>query len=127
MNFQDNKAIYLQLADMLVLAILRGDYGDDARLPSVREFAAQAEVNANTAVRAYEWLQQSGIIYTRRGLGYFVSPGARQQVLRARRAEFVGERLPTLFATMRDLSVTMDDVAGAWSAWDAAQHQNAGQ
>ena len=51
MEFQNSKAIYLQLADHLCLAILNGTYPEDERIPSVRDFAASVEVNANTAVR----------------------------------------------------------------------------
>lgn len=113
MEFKERKAIYLQLADLLCLDILRGRYEEDGRIPSVREFAAQMEVNANTAVRAYEWMQTKNIIYTRRGLGYFVSPGAKAAIERMRKDEFIHEHLPELFANMQALGITMEEVVEA--------------
>lgn len=58
MDFKENnKPIYLQLVDKISDDILAGTYADDTRIPSVREFAAQVEVNANTVMRAYDYLQ----------------------------------------------------------------------
>ena len=56
MTFNNDKAIYLQMADRLCDQILAGDYGDDARIPSVREYAVLLQVNTNTAMKAYDQL-----------------------------------------------------------------------
>ena len=87
MNFKDNKAIYLQIADRIGNDILNGHLTVDGKIPSVREMASMIEVNANTVARTYEYLQQSGIIYTKRGLGYFVSPDARSIIVSQRREQ----------------------------------------
>lgn len=60
MNFNENKAIYLQLSDRIMDSILAGQYTPGGRIPSVREFAASVEVNPNTVVRSYEYLEQKG-------------------------------------------------------------------
>ena len=73
MTFNNNKAIYLQMADSVADDILAGRYGPDERIPSVREFAGTIGVNPNTAVKAYEELARDGVIYNRRGLGFFVN------------------------------------------------------
>ena len=78
MNFKDNKAIYLQIADRIGDQILSGALTPEGKVPSVRELAAEIEVNANTVARTYDHLQQNGVIYTKRGLGYFVSPDAQE-------------------------------------------------
>ena len=57
MNFKESKAIYLQIADRICDEILLGQYDEDGRIPSVREYAAVVEVNANTAMRSYDYLQ----------------------------------------------------------------------
>lgn len=114
MNFSNDKAIYLQMAERLCDEILAGTYGDDCRIPSVREYAVLLQVNTNTAVRAYEELAGSGIIYNRRGLGYFVRPGAREKILEARRAEFAAVTLPEMFRSMRLLGIGIDEVTEAW-------------
>ncbi|MBO4892437.1 MAG: GntR family transcriptional regulator [Prevotella sp.] len=114
MTFSNDKAIYLQMVDRLCDEILSGKYHDDDRIPSVREYAVLLEVNTNTAVKAYDELARANIIYNKRGLGYFVTPGAKKQILKARKTEFMKERLPELFRQMRLLDISIDDVAEAY-------------
>lgn len=85
MTFSNDKAIYLQMADRLCDEILAGKYKDDDRIPSVREYAVLLEVNTNTAVKAYDELARANIIYNKRGLGYFVTKGAKRQILKERK------------------------------------------
>ncbi len=114
MMFSSDRPIYLQMADRLCDGILAGTYQDDARIPSVREFAVTFGVNANTAVKAYEELAQKGVIYNRRGLGYFVSPGARKEIQLARRLKFLKETAPELFRQMRLIGLGIGDLVAAW-------------
>ena len=114
MTFSNDKPIYIQMADRLMDEILAGKYQDDDRIPSVREYSVLLEVNTNTAVKAYDELARANIIYNKRGLGYFVTPGAKKQILKARKTEFMKERLPELFRQMRLLDITIDDVANAF-------------
>ena len=114
MTFTNDKAIYIQMADRLCDEILAGKYKDDDRIPSVREYAVMLEVNANTAVKAYDELSRANIIYNKRGLGYFVTPGAKKQILKERKQEFMKQRLPELFRQMQLLDITIDDVAEAY-------------
>jgi len=114
MTFTNDKAIYLQMADRLCDEILAGTYKADDRIPSVREYAVLLEVNTNTAVKAYDELARANIIYNKRGLGYFVTPGARQQILRERKQAFMKERLPELFRQMRLLGIDIGDIVWAW-------------
>ena len=114
MTFSNDKAIYLQMVDRLCDEILSGKYHDDDRIPSVREYSVLLEVNTNTAVKAYDELARANIIYNKRGLGYFVTPGAKKQILKARKTEFMKERLPELFRQMRLLDISIDDVADAF-------------
>ncbi len=87
MIFNNDKPIYLQMADRLSDEILAGTYHDDERISSVREYAVLLQVNTNTAVKAYEELARNEIIYNKRGLGYFVTKGAKQKILRVRKRE----------------------------------------
>lgn len=116
MIFTNDKAIYIQMADRLCDEILAGKYKDDDRIPSVREYAVMLEVNANTAVKAYDELSRANIIYNKRGLGYFVTPGAKKQILKERKQEFMKERLPELFRQMQLLDITIEDVAEAYNS-----------
>ncbi len=114
MTFNNDKAIYIQMADRLCDDILAGTYSDDDRVPSVREYAVSLEVNTNTAVKAYDQLARDGIIYNRRGLGYFVTPGARDSITQARRKAFLDTTLPSLFRDMRLLGIGIDDIVKEW-------------
>ena len=114
MIFTNDKAIYIQMADRLCDEILADKYKDDDRIPSVREYAVLLEVNANTVVKAYDELSRANIIYNKRGLGYFVTPGAKKQILKERKQEFMKQRLPELFRQMQLLDITIDDVAEAY-------------
>ena len=114
MTFSNDKAIYIQMADRLCDEIISGTYQDDTRIPSVREYAVLLQVNTNTAMKAYDQLARDEIIYNKRGLGYFVMPGAKQKIMEARRKEFMEETLPELFRNMRMLGIDIDDVKKAW-------------
>ena len=118
MTFNSDKPIYVQMADRLCDEILAGTYKDDDRIPSVREYAVLLEVNTNTAVKAYDELARANIIYNKRGLGYFVTPGARDEILTSRRRTFLDEQLPELFRQMQLLGLGIEDIVGTW------QHQN---
>ena len=114
MMFTNDKPIFQQMADRLCDEILAGTYKDDDRIPSVREYAVALEVNANTAVKAYELLARDNIIYNRRGMGYFVTAGAREQILQDRRKAFLQKTLPEVFRQMRLLGLGLGDVSQAW-------------
>ena len=114
MTFTNDKPIFQQMADRLEDEILADTYHDDDRIPSVREYAVMLEVNTNTAVKAYEQLARENIIYNKRGMGYFVTPGARQQILKERRQTFLQQKLPELFRQIRLLEIEWNDVNEAW-------------
>ncbi len=110
MEFKNQKAIYLQIADMICNDILAGRYLEDTRLPSVREYATQVEVNVNTVARSFEWLQLHDIVTVRRGLGNYVATGAKREIDAIRREEFFTEQLPELFSTMQTLGISIEEV-----------------
>lgn len=110
MKFNDNKAIYLQLADRICDEILLGNCKEEDRIPSVREYATEVEVNAGTVVKAYDWLCLQDIIFTKRGLGFFVSKGARQAIRKMRRQEFMINMLPQIAHAMHTLDISMDEL-----------------
>ncbi len=97
MIFKDNKAIYLQIAGLICDQVLTGKLETDGKVPSVRETAALVEVNANTVARSYEYLQNQGIIYTKRGLGYFVAPEAEAVIMKLRREQLLHGDVQDLF------------------------------
>lgn len=107
---ESNKAIYIQIADRICNEILDGNYPADARLPSVREYAGDLQVNANTVMRSYDRLQQKGIIYNRRGIGFFVSPEARKKIL-AEKAELLDDtQINEFFDLLYRLEISPDNL-----------------
>ena len=114
MQFKEANPIYVQIAERICDEILVGRYAADARVPSVREYSALLEVNVNTTVKSYDLLSARGILYIRRGMGYFVAPDAVELILAERRRQFRDEYLPDLFHRMRQLGVTMKDVEKAY-------------
>ena len=110
MNFKESKPIYLQIADRIMDEILQDIYPEEARIPSVREYAATVEVNANTVVRSYDYLQTQEIIFNPRGIGYFLSNAAKNAILALRRKVFLDEELPEMFRKIRMLDISMEEI-----------------
>ena len=110
MKFKESKPIYLQIADRICDEILQGKYKEEERIPSVREYASTVEVNANTVVRSFDYLQGQDIIYNKRGLGYFVHTGARERILELRKEVFLRAELPEFFRQIKTLDIPLKDV-----------------
>ena len=110
MEFRKQKPIYLQIAERLMEQVLAGQLVADDRMPSVRDVAASMGVNPNTVMRTFEHLQSEEIIYTRRGVGYFVSPDAKKRILAEQRREFLDEELPLIRQKMQLLGISIDEL-----------------
>ena len=106
MEFNGNKSIYLQICDNICEKILSGELGPDMRIPSVREYGAEIGVNPNTVMRSYEKLTNEGVIYNRRGIGYFISKDAKSIVLETMRKDFMENELPQILKKMALLGIT---------------------
>lgn len=105
MNFNTDKPIYLQIVDVICDRILSGELKGGDRIPSVREYGADIGVNPNTMMRSYEKLTADGIIFNKRGIGYFVADDARDTVLAAQRKEFIEKDVPAILQRMKLLGL----------------------
>ena len=94
------------------------------RVPSVREYAAMVEVNANTVVRSYDYLQGQEIIYNKRGIGYFVSPGARERIIQLRRQSFLQDELPDMFRQIHLLGIPLEEIAAMYETYLSENGEN---
>lgn len=112
MEFNNNKSIYLQICDAICEQILSGELRPDERIPSVREYGADIGVNPNTIMRSYEKLTGDGIIYNKRGIGYFISPDAKDIVLETLRKEFLESELPAIRKRMALLGLDPSSLLG---------------
>jgi Predicted transcriptional regulators len=110
MNFQDNKAIYLQIAERICDEILLGNFKEEERVPSVREYAAVVEVNFNTVMRSFEYLQSMDILYNKRGIGYFVAEKARKKILSLRKKQFLQSEINDFFKQIYMLDIPMKEI-----------------
>lgn len=110
MEFRKQKPIYLQIADRLMEQILAAELKEEDRVPSVRDVAEAMGVNPNTVMRTFEFLQGEEIIYNRRGVGYFVSPDAKQKILAEQRREFLEEELPLIKQKMKMLGIDIREL-----------------
>lgn len=110
MEFNQNKSIYLQIADSISEKVLSGELKEGDRILSVRELGAELGVNPNTAMRSYEKLTDDGIIYNQRGIGYFVAQGARQTALSQMRRDFLENELPDILRRMKLLEIDFKEV-----------------
>lgn len=96
MQFSEERPIWRQIYELIAMRILSGEWREGERIMSVREMAASVGVNPNTVMRSYERLEADGIIYNRRGVGFFVSEGARDHIKQLERKKFMDEELPKL-------------------------------
>ncbi|MGK6350323.1 GntR family transcriptional regulator [Parapedobacter sp. DT-150] len=110
MEFNSNKAIFLQIAEYLSEQILLEKWNEGEKIPSVREVAAALEVNPNTAMRAFETLQQSGIISNKRGIGFFVERQAKAIIRQRRKQVFMDDELPSIFRTLQLTGIRWEDI-----------------
>src|SRR5437763_3279636 len=102
-EWNDNHPIYRQLRARVVDMILDGLIREGDPLPSVRNVAAETRVNPLTVLKAYQQLVDEQLVEKRRGLGMFVSDGARDLLLRAERQKFLEEQWPAIRATIQRL------------------------
>ena len=114
MDFNSNKSIYLQICDSIYERILCGELQPDERIQSVREYAAVIGVNPNTIMRSYEKLTSEGVIYNRRGIGYFTAADAKERVLEAQKKQFLEEELPMVIRRMNLLGISEEDFIKAF-------------
>ncbi len=110
MQFRESQAIYLQIADFVCEKILLKEWPPGGRIPSVRELAVQLEVNPNTVMRTYEFLQQQEIIFNQRGIGFFVAPAAIKNAAAYRKDAFIEKDLPQVFRNMFLLSMDPEEL-----------------
>ena len=111
MKFREGQPIYLQIAERLMDEIMAGQYKADERVPGVRDYSVLLQVNINTTVKAFDVLAQRGILYTKRGLGYFVAADAQTIIHATRREDFLNQQLPDLAHSMQMLNIPLPQVS----------------
>ena len=88
MTFHEERPIFLQLAEQLEEGILSGAYPEESQVPSITEYSATYKINPATALKGINLLVDQGLLYKKRGVGMFVSTGAREKLRERRREDF---------------------------------------
>lgn len=102
-HFENDRPIYTQLLEQIRLRIISGEYPPGSRLPSVRELAAEAAVNPNTMQKALSELETSGLIYSQRTSGRFVTE--EQNMIETLKRELAEEKIREFFRIMTELGI----------------------
>jgi DNA-binding transcriptional regulator YhcF (GntR family) len=110
MEFKDSKGIFQQIADSICDKIISGDYQVGSKIPSVREHAATVGVNQNTIMRTYMELQRENIVSNQRGIGFFVTESAAQQIINMRKDEFFKVHLPEFIRQVKLLNLSKEEL-----------------
>lgn len=118
MTFTDNtKPIYQQIADRICDQISADTFLPAERMPSVREYAAQLQVNVNTVMRTYDYLAANNIIFNRRGIGFFVSEDAKEQVHALRSRTFFSTEIKYFFSRLSSIGISPGELAEHYASF----------
>lgn len=110
-NFSDDKPIFQQLADGIIMNIVRGKYVPGERIESVRDLAVAAGVNPNTVQRALSYVEETGLIFTKRGDGRFV--GDDRRIIEAVRKKYVLEKTDEFVRALHGVGLSSDEITSA--------------
>jgi GntR family transcriptional regulator len=114
-EWNDSQPIYRQLRDRVVAMILDGLLNEGDPLPSVRTVAADYRVNPLTVLKGYQELVDEELVESRRGLGMFVRPGAKELLLKSERRNFLMEEWPRIQVTMQRLGLKPEELLNGTS------------
>jgi DNA-binding transcriptional regulator YhcF (GntR family) len=123
MEFHQNSPIYMQIADIMCENILEAAWRPGERIPSIRELAESIEVNPNTVMRTYGYMEDQGIVHNQRGIGFFLADGAYETTRELKKRIFVSRDLPQVFKTMDLLRMGFDDLRDLYAAHRAKEQK----
>jgi len=109
-QWNDSQPIYWQLKERTIAMILDGTLAEGDALPSVRTVATDFQLNPITVSKSYQALVDDGLVEKRRGLGMFVLPGARKQLIESERQKFIHEEWPAMLKRIQQLNLDITDL-----------------
>ncbi|PLW70206.1 GntR family transcriptional regulator [Pseudohalioglobus lutimaris] len=110
-EWNEKQPIYRQLRDLVAQRIMDGSFAEGEAVPSVRQVAADYQINHLTVGKAYQELVDADLLEKRRGLGMFVREGARSALTRDEKQQFVDEEVPAFLARARVLGMETRELA----------------
>ncbi|MBJ7312929.1 GntR family transcriptional regulator [Rugamonas sp. CCM 8940] len=120
MGWNDNAPIYRQLKERVIGMMLDGLLKPGDALPSVRQIAADFQLNPITVSRAYQELVDETLVEKRRGLGMYMTDGARDKLLATERERFLREEWPAMIERIRRLGLDLQQLLQATQPGQAA-------
>jgi GntR family transcriptional regulator len=109
-EWSDGAPIYRQLKERVVAMMLDGELSPGDALPSVRQVAAEYQLNPITVSRAYQELADEALVEKRRGLGMFVTEGAPEKLLASERERFLNEEWPAVLERIARLGLSAEQL-----------------
>lgn len=110
-SFSNDRPIFQQLADIIILKIISGEYQPGFKLDAVRDLSVAAGVNPNTMQRALSEIESTGIIYTKRGDGRYVTENT-EKIAEVRNG-YVTEKTLGFVESVKALGLTADEISDA--------------
>ena len=115
MEFSSTQPIYLQIVNWVLEQILSENWKAGEKVMSVRELAVHFEVNANTVMRSYDYLQNNQILMNKRGIGFFVAENAVEIIKTLRKKQFMEEEVPVFLKHLRLLDINIQEIINLYN------------
>ena len=112
-QWRDDAPIYRQLKERVITLMLDGQLQPGHALPSVRQVAADYQLNPITVSRAYQELVDEELVEKRRGLGMFMTADAAERLLRSERERFLTQQWPAVLERIERLGLSLDELIKA--------------
>ena len=109
-DFNNTQTIYMQIVDWVFEQILTAAWKPGDKAKSVRELAVMFEVNPNTVMRSYDYLQNNEIFLNKRGIGFFVTEDAVEKIKILRKREFMEEEVPVFIKNVKLLDIDVNEI-----------------
>jgi DNA-binding transcriptional regulator YhcF (GntR family) len=110
-SIQEERPIFIQVAELLEDAILRGAYGEEEQVPSITELSVACKINPATALKGVNLLVEAGLLYKKRGTGMFVARGARERLLQRRRQQFYRDYMLPAIREAKRLGISPEELS----------------
>jgi len=127
MKLDDERPIFIQIAEGLEDGILSGAFPEGSQVPSITEFSVTYQINPATALKGIAMLVDEGTVFKKRGVGMFVAEGAVRQVQEKRKEQFYDRYIGSMVAEARRLQLSQEDIQKmVGRGFRDEQHSNSG-
>jgi DNA-binding transcriptional regulator YhcF (GntR family) len=115
----DVRPIFIQIAEKIEDDIIGGGLPEESQVPSTNQFASFYQINPATAAKGVNLLVDQGILYKKRGIGMFVTLGAKEKLIEKRKEQFYEQYVITMIHEAKKLGITIDQLTDLVRRGDA--------